>query len=81
MKLSDYYRQITKCKVGRGDTVLFWSDSWKSGPFEIKYPRLFSFVEDKLISVKKALDISDICEAFYLPVSVEAINELSELQS
>jgi hypothetical protein len=29
ISLSDEYRSITKCEVGNGSSVLFWSDLWK----------------------------------------------------
>jgi hypothetical protein len=80
MRLSDYYRQICKCKVGNGETILFWSDAWMSQSLEQAYPRLFSFATDKLCSVKQALYSTDLANNFHLPLSVEAAHELRLLQ-
>jgi hypothetical protein len=52
MSLSNYYRQITSCKIGDDSSVLFWSDVWLAEPLEVTYSRLFSFAKDKLASVR-----------------------------
>jgi hypothetical protein len=80
MKLFDIYRQVTHCKLGNGETILFWSDNWKDLVIDERFPRLFSFAKDKLISVKEALQITDPAQAFHLPISNEAAAELRTLQ-
>jgi hypothetical protein len=81
MKLTDIYRNMAHFKLGNGETILFWSDNWKDMIFDERFPRLFSFVKDKLISVKEALQISDPTQAFHLPLSTEASDELRMLQN
>ena len=80
MKLMDIYRQVTHCKLGNGEIILFWSDNWKDLVIDERFPRLFSFVKDKLISVKEALQTTDPAQAFHLPLSTEAAEELRTLQ-
>jgi hypothetical protein len=55
MNLSDNYRAITKCGVGNGSSVLFWSDLWRDHMIADQFDRLFSFAKDKLQSVKEFL--------------------------
>jgi hypothetical protein len=80
MKLFDIYRQVAHCKLGNGETILFWSDNWNDWVIHERFPRLFSFAKDKLISVKEALQITDPAQAFHLPISNEAAAELRTLQ-
>jgi hypothetical protein len=70
---------MTHCKLGNGETILFWTDNWKDMLFDERFPRLFSFVKDKLISVNEALQISDPTQAFHLPLSTEAAEELRRI--
>ena len=81
MKLADGYRQLTSCEVGNGSTVLFWSDNWKQHPLQETYPHLFSFAKDKLCSVKQALSLSEVSQAFHTPLSPQAMLELRTLQN
>jgi hypothetical protein len=48
---------ITKCEVGNGSSVLFWSDLWKDNLFDSSFPRLFSYAKDKLQSVKEFFEM------------------------
>jgi hypothetical protein len=80
MKLFDIYRQVAHCKLGNGETILFWSDNWNDWVIQERFPRLFSFAKDKLISVKEALQTTDPAQAFHLPISNEAAAELRTLQ-
>jgi hypothetical protein len=80
MKYFDIYRQVTHCKLGNGETILFWSDNWNDWIIQESFPRLFSFAKDKLISVNEALQITDPAQAFHLPISSEAAGELRSLQ-
>jgi hypothetical protein len=80
MRMFELYRQVTHCKIGSGETILFWSDNWNNGVFDDIFPRLSSFAKDKYISVKEALQIIDPEQAFHLPISAEAAAELRTLQ-
>jgi hypothetical protein len=59
LKLCDTYKGIAKCTVGDETTVLFWLDIWNDLLLENKFPRLFSFVKNKLISVAKFLSTTE----------------------
>jgi hypothetical protein len=52
ISLADDYRAICSVNVGNGSFALFWSDSWKNQLLDNSFPRLFSFVRDKLQLVK-----------------------------
>ena len=53
--LTDAYRKITRCVVGNGTSVLFWSDVWMQEKLEDMFSRLFSYAIDKLHSVVEFL--------------------------
>ena len=44
-----------------------------------QFPRLFSYVKDKLISVKEYLLLEDPTDAYYLPLSAEAYQEYIDM--
>jgi hypothetical protein len=69
-----------KCSVGDGTTVLFWSDIWNDLLLQDKFPRLFSFTKDKLISVAKFLSTEQLGDLFHLPLSNDAWQEYQALQ-
>jgi hypothetical protein len=75
------YRSITRSKIGNGTTVLFWKDFWQEGNLMCdRFPRLFSFALDEDISVAALLSAEDLTSKFYLPLSVEAFQELQVIQ-
>jgi hypothetical protein len=80
ISLSDEYRSITKCEVGNGNSVLFWSDQWKDNMFDSSFPRLFSYAKDKLQSVREFFENESVLDNFHLPLSVQAHEELTNLQ-
>jgi hypothetical protein len=47
---------------------------------ENKFPRLFSFAKDKLISVKKILNTTQMESLFHLPLPEQAWQEYQALQ-
>jgi hypothetical protein len=79
ISLSEEYRTITSVSIGNGNSTLFWSDLWKEEVLDAKFSRLFSFVKDKLQSVKEFAHKDSILDNFHLPLSVEAHAELSIL--
>jgi hypothetical protein len=48
IKLFDQYRLLTKCAMGNGSSILFWSDLWDDQTIACQFDRLFSFAKDKL---------------------------------
>jgi hypothetical protein len=80
MKLSPIFRGIAYCKIGKGDTALFWKDEWNHGVMQDLYPCLFSFVQNEDISVKDFCSANDISDIFHLPVSPEAFQQFQQVQ-
>jgi hypothetical protein len=80
ISLSDDCRSITKCEVGNGSSVLFWSDLWKDNLFDSSFRRLFSYAKDKFQSVKEFFERESVLDNFHLPLSVQAHDELADLQ-
>jgi hypothetical protein len=75
------YRSITRSKIGNGTSVLFWKDFWQEETLLCdRFPRLFSFALDEDISVAALLSMDDITSKFYLPLSIEAFQELQVVQ-
>ena len=81
MSMSDIYRGITKAEVFAGDTILFWKDSWNTDTLQDRYPRAFSFARNPDVSVRHLLSSERLGEVFHLPLSVEAKNEVIQIQS
>jgi hypothetical protein len=46
----------------------------------LQFPELFSFAENKLINLSKARATAPVSDIFSLPVLVQAVNQLQELQ-
>ena len=81
MSMYDIYRGITKAKVFAGDTILFWKDSWNTDTLQDRYPRAFLFARNPDVSVRHLLSSERLGEVFHLPLSVEAKNEVIQIQS
>jgi hypothetical protein len=79
--LVDQYRAVTKCKIGNGESILFWADKWKEDTLDGRFSRLFSFAKDKLQSVKDFCNLEDIIDGFHLPLSTQAHGEMLQLRS
>jgi hypothetical protein len=75
------YRSITSAIVATGDSVLFWKDYWCTDRLLCDdYPRLFSFSINEDSSVADMRLTTDLFESFVLPISVEANDELLQVQ-
>jgi hypothetical protein len=85
MKLVDNFRGVAEIIVGSGKSFLFWSDNWKVNgdfhPLKERFPRLFSYALNETMSASMVYAEEDITSLFYLPMSVQAYEELGELQS
>jgi hypothetical protein len=66
INLSDEYRNLTRCEVGNGSSILFWSDLWKDDMLGSTFPRLFSYAKDKLQSVKEFFGRDSMLDSFHL---------------
>ena len=80
LKLTPIYRGISKAIVHDGATVLMWKDLWLDATLDEKYQRAFSFAKNEDISVKDFLGSTSLHETFHLPLSVQAMQEIRDLQ-
>ena len=69
--------------VHSGDTVLFWADKWHIDnrviALQTRFPHLYSFVLNDLITVKDFFLASTEAQNFHLPLSIDAYQELQQL--
>ena len=80
MKLLDKYKGMASVLVFNGKTCLFWDDVWNDQVRRIQYPELHSFAKNKRISLSTAHDTDYFHDLFHLPLSIEAYNQMQELQ-
>jgi hypothetical protein len=81
LKLLDWYKLFSSVTVRRGETCRFWLDKWSQEPLQLQYPQLFSFTRNKNISVQEFCSQTPIQDLFSLPVSTEAFQQMTILQS
>lgn len=81
MRLNILYRGFARCTLGDGSTVSFWDDLWSDTVLSVEYPRLYSFAEDSSISVQSLMQLQDLEEVFFLPLSTQAYDEFLQLQN
>jgi hypothetical protein len=80
--LIDTYWSITTCKIGDGETVLFWKDFWHDNELLCdKLPRLFSYVLYEDATVAEVANSPNLFSSLDLPILVEAFEELNFVQS
>lgn len=65
MRLNTTYRRIARCTLGDGSTVSFWDDLWADSVHSLKFPRLYSFATNKLISVQSMMLEQDLDDVFF----------------
>jgi hypothetical protein len=83
--LVNTYRSISNSVIGDGTTTLFWKDFWNSGTntetlMSDAFPRLFSYTLNEDISVADFIGSTIHFNLFALPLSVQAFDELNEVQ-
>ena len=85
LKLNDAFRLHSEVTINMGDSVLFWFDAWvflgSSVLLRERFQRLFSFVIDDKVSVREVINTLDMSELFYLPLSPEAMAELTTVHA
>ena len=64
-----------------GDNVLLWKDLWLEEVLSDTHPRAFSYVRNKDCLVKDFVTINSLDEAFILPLSTQALEELQDMQN
>jgi hypothetical protein len=81
LKTLDKYKGMGSIYVENGKTCLLWDDLWHGQVRKLQYPEFHSFAKNKSICLSKATESSGVVNLFNLPLSVEAFNQLQELQS
>lgn len=80
MKLEGKFRDFAKVILGDGGSVRFWEDDWGHGVLASRFSRCYSFFKDRNLAVKNVVDSDNLLSLLHLPVSVQAFNELREVQ-
>ena len=80
IKLIPTYQGISKVSLGNGENFLFWKDMWREEILVASYPRALSYAKNEDLSVQQFLGITNLQEAFHLPLSHQAHAELKQLQ-
>ena len=80
ISLLERFKQISRCTIGNGQTVLFWKDTWNDLNLQSTLPHLHSFAPNDEQSVQDFFGENDWTEHFHLPLSIEAYEELNQLQ-
>ena len=81
LNLAPAYRAVTSVELGDGGSTLFSKDAWREDILANSHPRLFSFAKHEDISVKFLLTSSTLGQNFHLPLSMQAREELDDLQT
>jgi len=81
MRLNNLYRSCSRCIVGDGSTVCFWEDRWTDNILSTDFPRIASFSKSEHVSVQQVMQTQDMEDMFHLPLSVQALEELNDLQT
>ncbi|KAE8785825.1 hypothetical protein D1007_40421 [Hordeum vulgare] len=79
-KLMPVFGGITRVRVNNGLSSLFWKDDWNNAIYAEKFPRAFSFARTEDASVQTFLGTKSLQEAFSLPFSQQAHEELKVMQ-
>jgi hypothetical protein len=80
--LSEIYRSISTSKPADGCSTLFWKDFWHSTDLLCdRFPRLFSYALDEDTTVARFLQFNSAEHLFALPLSTQAFEEYSNIQT
>lgn len=64
LKLLDPFKSFSTVIVQNSQTCLFWQDTWVQQPLHLQYPELYSFAQNKLISVDYMLGQLSLVDQF-----------------
>lgn len=60
LRLHVKYRGVAICTPGIGNTVSFWNDLLLGNVMSLKYPLLFEYAKEHVISLEKVLNTTDL---------------------
>jgi hypothetical protein len=81
LRLSSLYQTMSICTLGDGSMVLFWDDNWSGITLAENYSELLQFARNNQSSVRNVLDAQDLEYLFMLPLTENAYEELTSLQT
>lgn len=73
-------RGVTRVQIHNGSSALVWKDDWNQAIYSKSFPRAYSFINIKDASVREFLTITRLHAAFHLPLSLQAHEEVRQLQ-
>jgi hypothetical protein len=79
LRILDNYKGIAKADFHSSDTILFWRDLCNGQVLELTYPQFHSYTESDNVSLKLILQLDNIQNHFYLPLSEEAYEQFCDL--
>lgn len=80
LKFFENFQEMAICSPSKGNTVLFWSDSWTDQPLKEKFPQLYSFTRKLKCSIRFFID-QDVERTLSLPLSTQAADQLQVVDS
>ena len=79
LKILKDYKDLATVLIRNGQTCQLWEDNWSDIPAKLKFPEIFSFTKNKIISVSKAKDQIQFSQLFHLPLSDLAHSQMINL--
>jgi hypothetical protein len=81
LKVLPKFKHLVIYNCVQENSILLWKDIWTDVPLQDTWPRLLSVAKNGFISLKYALAAPDISVLFHLPVSKEAMVQLTLFQT
>jgi len=75
LRLHQQYRGIAMCIPHKVRHISFWDDIILGRFFSMKYPNLYSFAKEAVISLKRVRESENIVDLFSIPMTRQAHNE------
>jgi hypothetical protein len=80
MKLVDKYMTFCTANDGKGDSILFWHDSWNGLVSAKEFPRLYSFALGSQLSVQEVILCPNRASLFYRILSHQPFEEYNMME-
>lgn len=79
-RLIPIFRGLSAIQINTGDSTLVWKDPWTDIIPQFAFPTIFSFAANEDVSIQKFMQ-NDLDQNFFLPLSAQALQQLSELSN
>lgn len=77
--LTDFIECFTQRIPGNGTTIAFWEHNWGLRFLKTKYSELYSYVIDKMLSLREVVQVPHFASLFLSNMSDRAITEFQDL--